>query len=454
MNIYPSEITDGLESKLQACSAIAYTCNVTQIAEPNIDQIVKAKAIKADPVNFDMIYINAILASVGINKNDDVFLPEEIWKAKDTPVYKQFNYMHNETDIIGAIINSAVLDTQGNIIEDIGRVNDISDIATQAVIWTNWSDPDLNERMQQIVADIQDGKFQVSMECLFKDFDYLLVSKATSEKKMLTRDAQTAFLTKYLRGFGGTGEYQSYKVYRILRNYIFSGKGLVTQPANERSIIDDNIALFTSKSEHIMTVGNTEETLKDQLAKAQVELVAAKAEMDKMKEEKEAEAAKDMEKLKCDNTALAAQVEQLKQLVAEIKAEAETARAAVEARANELQTALDAAKAQIASMESDKVVASRVAELVAVNVESAKAEEIVKTWASVTNEQFASIVELYARNKQTESGEGFNISQATQTTASVNLNSTQTAGETQSVTTESAAVQLAKTLKFVPKKKG
>lgn len=454
MNIYPQEIQDGLEVQLKACSAIAYTCDVTQITEPDLDQIKKAKAIKVDPVNFDMIYINAILASVGVNKNDDVFLAEEIWKAKNTPVYKQFNYMHDETDIIGTIINSAVLDSAGNIIETEDRISDIKDIATQAVIWTDWSDPELSERMQTIVADIQAGKFQVSMECLFKDFDYLLVSKATSKEKILTRDAQTAFLTKYLRMFGGTGEYESYKVYRVLKNYIFSGKGLVTNAANERSVIDDNIALFKSKSEHIMTVSTAEETLKDQLARTQAELEAVKAEMDKMKDEKEAEAAKDMEKMKCENTALASQVEDLKKLVAQVKADAEAAQQVVQAKADELSAALDSAKAEIASMASEKVVAARVAELVAVNVDSAKASEIVKTWATVNDDQFASIVQLYARNSQANSSEGFNLTQATETTASVNLNANESAGETQGSVTESAAVQLAKTLKFVSNKKG
>jgi hypothetical protein len=44
-------------------------------------------------------------------------------------------------------------------------------------------------------------------------------------------------LTKHLRAYGGTGEYENYKVGRSLRGISFSGKGLVNKPANPRSII-------------------------------------------------------------------------------------------------------------------------------------------------------------------------------------------------------------------------
>jgi uncharacterized coiled-coil protein SlyX len=55
--------------------------------------------------------------------------------------------------------------------------------------------------------------------------------------KVVARNETSAFLTKHLRVYGGKGEYEGYKVGRLLRNISFSGKGLVNKPANPRSII-------------------------------------------------------------------------------------------------------------------------------------------------------------------------------------------------------------------------
>ena len=74
------------------------------------------------------------------------------------------------------------------------------------------------------------------MECLFPDFDYALANE-NGETKIVKRDEESAFLTKHLRSYGGDGKYEDYKVGRLLRNLSFSGKGLVSKPANPRSVI-------------------------------------------------------------------------------------------------------------------------------------------------------------------------------------------------------------------------
>jgi hypothetical protein len=75
------------------------------------------------------------------------------------------------------------------------------------------------------------------MECLFKGFDYGLLNKDSGEYKILARNNETAYLTKYLRSYGGLGEHQDYKIGRVLRNITFSGKGFVNKPANPDSVI-------------------------------------------------------------------------------------------------------------------------------------------------------------------------------------------------------------------------
>ena len=249
IEIYDIEIKDGLTDKINQNMSFAYQCLISKDdLSYDLEEIKKSIAGYIESGrNYDLYHISSILASVGINKNDDVFLPEEIWAAKDTPIHKQVNFGHNEKDIVGAIIGAAVLDQNGNKIVDPINVQNIKDIVSHAVIWSKWEDEDLQDRFNQIVSDIENNKLFVSMECLFKQFDYLLIKDEV--KSVIKRTKETSFLSKYLRILGGEGEYNGYKIYRILRNFTFSGKALVTNPANARSIISDHLSEDTTKEE-------------------------------------------------------------------------------------------------------------------------------------------------------------------------------------------------------------
>jgi len=240
MKIHKQEILDGLSEKIEASASVSLDAQIlidSDLGHPSEEEIQKTLAGygHSNPDQVDLYYINTVLVSTGWNKNDDVFAAEEAWAARDTPVDKQFNYMHDESDIIGHITGSTVIDENGTKIET-EEPPEKFDIITSAVLYKSWSDPELSERMSQIVSEIEDGKWAVSMECLFSDFDYSVVSP-NGDTKVVARNDESAFLTKHLRVYGGKGEYEGYKVGRLLRNIAFSGKGLVNQPANPRSII-------------------------------------------------------------------------------------------------------------------------------------------------------------------------------------------------------------------------
>ena len=76
------------------------------------------------------------------------------------------------------------------------------------------------------------------MECLFGNFSYVLKGQ-DGLSRVIARDEKSSFLSKHLPQYGGTGTYAGHSVGRLLRNIIFSGKGLVRQPANPDSIIID-----------------------------------------------------------------------------------------------------------------------------------------------------------------------------------------------------------------------
>jgi uncharacterized coiled-coil protein SlyX len=240
MKIYPQEILDGLSEKVQSSASVALESEIlidSDMAHPNKEEIEKTLAGYgfSNPDQIDLFYLNSVLVSTGWNKNDDVFDASEAWAARDTPVDKQFNYMHDESDIIGHITGSMVVDRNGNKIDSEEPPQQF-DIITSAVLYKSWSNPELRERMSQLISEIEDGKWAVSMECLFSDFDYSVVSP-DGGMKVVARNETSAFLTKHLRVYGGKGEYEGYKVGRLLRNISFSGKGLVNKPANPRSII-------------------------------------------------------------------------------------------------------------------------------------------------------------------------------------------------------------------------
>lgn len=494
--IFDIEIKDGLSDKINQNMSFAYQCLVSKdILSYDTEEIKKSIAGHIESGrNYDLYHISSILASVGINKNDDVFLPEEIWAAKDTPIHKQVNFGHNEKDIVGAIIGAAVLDISGNKITDPIGIQNINDIVSHAVIWSKWEDSDLQERFNSIIEDIENNKLFVSMECLFKQFDYLLIKDDI--KTVVKRAKETAFLSKYLRILGGDGEYNGYKIYRILRNFTFSGKALVTNPANARSIISDHLSedsideeiklkseekdagsivkvnfggpeLLNKVDEDLPSPNVTKllaENIMDEvtLNAIKAELAAAKAELENFKKAEAEKVSAAINELKTQNDSLQKQVAELTQLAQAAKEDMEKTKCEAEkdkeTMKEECNTKLAEASAKVIALEAEKVTAERMSQLAAASVETAKAEEILKTWASASSEQFTEIVKLYASTKSvasegTDKKEGFDLDPAKSTASVVNPNGD--SGVDKAVAQEKAlAEKIAAQFKFNKKEKG
>jgi hypothetical protein len=237
MQVYEAEKLDNLSDALKSVS-VAMVCPITSTqflsGDSEIAGITLA-SISDRPVQADLYYLNSILVSAGWNKNDDVFDVADLWAARETPVDKPFNYMHDETDIIGHMISSAAMGEDGAIINEV-PLPEKMDLVTSAVIYKTWGDPDQSSRVNDLIAKIDEGQLAVSMECVFRNFDYAVVEPDGSHK-VIARDENSAFLTKHLRAYGGNGTYEGYKIGRLLRDLYFSGKGLVDKPANPRSVI-------------------------------------------------------------------------------------------------------------------------------------------------------------------------------------------------------------------------
>ena len=404
MNIYPKEIADGLESSLAKAGAISYA-SVACAYVPSEEQVERAKLLatksqgKSNLNQVDLYYLNSVLVSTGWNKNDDVFDIAETWAARNTPEDKQFNFMHDESDIIGHITANVVTDFEGNVIsDDQTEVPESFNIVTSAVLYNSWSDPELKERMERLIAEIEDGKWFVSMECLFNNFDYAVVSPE-GNIQIVQRDEASAFLTKHLRAYGGTGEYEGYKVGRMLRNISFSGKGLVNNPANPRSIILSNTTNPFQNSKatlisdtNIKEINMSDDSLRTQVDELKAELAGAREAAESAKKEI---LAKQEEEVKAQVEAFEATISEKDEAAAALEAqltEATEKTEALEAEVTQKQEELTEALAKIEAHEVEIKLAARKAALVEAGAE--EVEEIIEKFASADDEMFDEIVAL------------------------------------------------------------
>lgn len=185
----------------------------------------------------DLALVVAILVSTGWNLNDDIFTPDEVWKARSTSLHKPMNDNHDSEKILGHIVSSRVLDKLGKELDssDDATPPDEFDIEVAGVLYKAF--PALSERIDEIITKAKTGEMFVSMECWFPDFGYGFVDPETKETRIVERTEATAFLTKHLRIYGGCGEYQGYKVGRVLKDMIFGAQGFCDVPANPDSVI-------------------------------------------------------------------------------------------------------------------------------------------------------------------------------------------------------------------------
>lgn len=249
MIIYDQEKEDGIANKISASRSVSYA----SIAEPcEFNSSTKYFKSLASYDDNDLYYVQSILVSSNWNKNDDIFDKYEVWGAKNTPTHKPTNLEHNENLIVGHIISNWPITPEGMLIDSDTPPENLPDkfhILTGSVIYKAFTDPELKERADKLISEIQNGTKFVSMECLFKGFDYGIINKNTNEYKVLSRNNETAYLTKYLKAYGGRGENNDYKIGRVLRNITFTGKGFVDKPANEDSIIFTKSLLEEKKSD-------------------------------------------------------------------------------------------------------------------------------------------------------------------------------------------------------------
>ncbi len=413
--IFQREIDDGLAELVKAQASVAYCAPVsmhtgTVEAAENIisDPEVLSRVIAENKDQRDLFYLEAVLVSTGWNKNDDVFTAANTWQARATPEDKQFNFMHDENDIIGHITGSRVVTRDGSTVASEEAPKEF-DIITQAVLYNSWTQAKNQQRMEQLLSEIPEGKWFVSMECLFAGFDYALIDEKGSAK-VLARDEASAFLTKHLRAYGGTGEYEGYKIGRALSNISFSGKGLVSKPANPRSVI------LSSKSTASFNVENTDSkfsigeinmsdsVVEKQLTETKAELAKALAEVEAVKAQ--IGEAKDKEfasKIESYEAAAKAAKEAYEATIADLKAQFEAGEASVtelEGKLAEATEKLAEANKWMEEKKKKEKEEKRKASLIEAGLDEAEATEALVTFDSLDDAAFDAMAGLMKKKAE------------------------------------------------------
>lgn len=382
MKVYEREILDGVGAVVRSSASVALEAKIlldSDYTHPSKEDIQRAIAGfgNSNPDQVDLYYLNSVLVSTGWNKNDDVFDPAEAWAAKDTPVDKQFNYMHNESDIIGHITGSIVVDKSGVKITTDEQPSEF-DIITSAVVYKSWSDPELRERMTTLIQEIDEGKWAVSMECLFSDFDYSIINPE-GDIKIVARNEESSFLTKHLRVYGGEGQWDNYKVGRLLRNISFSGKGLVNQPANPRSIIlDSNQDVFEQDTKPF----EIEEFTMSENATASPELEAAVASI------------ADLETAKTETDATIAELNATIEEKGSVIAQHVETEAALSTELATAKSELEAAKTKLKEAEGTIRTLKRTKQATDAGIAEDKVKNLLEKFDAVDDDAFAAMLEL------------------------------------------------------------
>ena len=274
MIVYDNEKDLGLDTMLMNDTC---TSSVDVIIE-NESKFVKADTLpehvlapSAADLTPDITSVHGILVTTNWNKNDDVFSPEQVWAARNTPIFKPANMNHDgnemskSNEILGVIYSSIPVDDSYEPLKFEGIVpTDKFHILVGMYLWSKY----FPTYSQEITEGVNTNKMFISMECMFNEYGYALQEKGSTTISLISRNNDTAWLSASLRRYKGSGTVViNNKIYRIgrwLKNITFTGVGFVPKPANPESILFQDIISSTTAN---YTIAASDDLLKVLISK-------------------------------------------------------------------------------------------------------------------------------------------------------------------------------------------
>lgn len=261
--IFPTELQDGLGVFFEKPLSIACSVNLA-VADKAVSKVKSVANITGKLKEDEFAYEYAsILVTAGIwNKNDQVFDKHEVWKTRYSPLNKPSNLNHQPDKVVAHSnrVFAITDEEEAKLIPDSvdGKPNlDIPDVYHLLTVDTFYKynikayqsvNPEYSKKIQKLYEDISNGNLSVSMECIFANFDYAILYPDGTQK-IIERNNDTSYLTKKLKHFGGSGEFQGKRIGLLMRDLMFTGKGITDDPANQASVIfPKDSVLFASQN--------------------------------------------------------------------------------------------------------------------------------------------------------------------------------------------------------------
>ena len=381
-------------------------------------RLVKA-AIQSGKVYEDLYPVYSLLVSSVWNENDDVFTAQDLINAKNTPIHHPTNIDHEELNIVGHITDCWAVDGDMQLI--VGEeVPEKVHLIIESVIYTHFRKKEKKAEIEKLIQQVENFEKFVSMEVFFNHFDYAI--EKDGQYGIIKRDENSAFLTKYLKYYGGSGEYQGYRIGRVIRDFYFIGKGYVDDPANKESkilskdslsfmyafCIDKNKKIihdFANKNNNgvQLDIENTEKImpieLETQLAEARAENEKLIAQLEELNKQNFPQTISSLEKsvadLNSEKEAKISNITELENKVSELMKANELS----VARITELEKNLSDVNEAKAQIEKEQKIIIRTSELVGAGLNKAEAGQAVSTYFDLNDEQWAGVCKLLIKSQ-------------------------------------------------------
>jgi hypothetical protein len=238
--VYRTERDAGIEAAIRKSRSVACVSQARLVPRGYLPAHMSAHVrATAGLEDVDLRFIECVLTTAGENRNQDAFLPVELWSARTSPTHKPVNLLHDDGAVIGHMTQARATDGELNDVPDETGVDDLPwdlQLVVGCALYAKWATPSRQERMNQLLEEVDAGKWACSMEVLFVNHDYLLTAPNGSTE-VVTRTEATAHMSKSLSCYGGPGTYAGKAIGRVLRGCTFSGIALVQNPACDGAVI-------------------------------------------------------------------------------------------------------------------------------------------------------------------------------------------------------------------------
>jgi len=220
-----------------------------------VEETNELKEIAASIVSFpehktpDLLFFSGIFVSSGENLNHAYFMPSELVKAAPTIDHKALDIEHQEDQIVGHIYDSKFVDKAGNLL-DLGETANMNsneldkmdiDVMIAGILYKS--------RFPELAKEITEGKWKLSMETYFQDYDVKIGEVIMSRKEAESLGFANEIIGRLAKILKKGKEVAEGEVSRVLRDLLFSGCGVVKHPANPRSIILETAKKQKNKNE-------------------------------------------------------------------------------------------------------------------------------------------------------------------------------------------------------------